>query len=161
MTHMSEHVRQLVGLENLLVKARSRHRECEREEQGAEHPRAAAYRLVIERISDQIHSADQSRLQEYLGYLESNLLPRMGKKVEETLQAMLEEAIKIVDDRHHLNELRAEYTDALDRIRSVRERLGRDPFRPLDVKFGLGTHPPHADRRVRDAFDLVKGYLRS
>ena len=74
---------------------------------------------------------------------------------------MNEQATHIVDNRHHLNEMRAEYTDALDRIRAVRERLGKDPFKPQPVKFGLGTHPPHADRRVRDAFDLVKGYLRS
>ena len=161
MPQMNEKVRVLVGLENLLVKARRRFRECEREAQGGEHPMADRYRLVIERISDHIHSADKARLQQYLEYLESSLLPRMSQKVDETLESMVEEAVKIVEDRHHLQELRTEYSDALDRIRAVRERLGLDPFKPLDVKFGLGTHPPHADRRVRDAFDLVKGYLRS
>ena len=161
MAQMNETVRQMVGLENLLVKARRRYRECEREAKGAEHQHAANFRMVIERISDEIHSADRARLQQYLEYLENNLLPRMGHKVEETLDAMVEEAVKIVDDRHHLQELRAEYSDALDRIRAVRERLGRDPFKPLEVKFGLGTHPPHAERRLREAFELVKGYLRS
>ena len=161
MTNMSEQVRLLVGLENLLVKARRRYRECERESAGDEHPRAPQYRLVIERVSDEMRAADADCLKDYLAYLETALLPRMGTKVDETLNEMVEQATHIVDNRHRLNELRAEYTDALDRIRSVRERLGRDPFKPQNVKFGLGTHPPHADRRVRDAFDLVKGYLRS
>ena len=161
MPQMSEQVRQLVGLENLLVKARRRFRECEREEPGEQHPRAAQYRLVIERISDEMRGADAATFKEYLEYLESTLLPRMARKVDETLDSMVNQALKIVDERHHLNEMRAEYTDALDRIRVVRERLGRDPFKPQNVKFGLGTHPPHADRRLRDAFDLVKGYLRS
>jgi len=161
MPQMSEQVRQLVGLENLLVKARRRYRECEREAPGGEHPRAPQYRLVIRRIADEMRSADDALLKEYLTYLEGMLLPRMSRKVEETLDTMVEQATHIVDNRHALNEMRAEYTDALDRIRAVRERLGRDPFKPQTVKFGLGTHPPHADRRVRDAFDLVKGYLRS
>ena len=161
MPQMSEQVRQLVGLENLLVKARRRFRECEREEPGEQHPRAAQYRMVIERIADEMRGADATTFKSYLEYLESTLLPRMGRKVEETLDAMVEQATHIVDDRHLLNEMRAEYTDALDRIRTVRERLGRDPFKPQNVKFGLGTHPPHADRRLREAFDLVKGYLRS
>ncbi|MEM8883547.1 MAG: hypothetical protein AAGD14_05745 [Planctomycetota bacterium] len=158
---MSEQVRQLVGLENLLVKARRRFRECEREAAGAEHPRSEQYRAVIERISDQIHSADQGRLKEYLEYLERDLLPRMGTRVEETLDGMVESALEVVDGRHHVQELRHDYADALDRVRAVRERLGLDPFQPLDIRFGLGTHPPHADRRLREAFDLVKGYLRS
>jgi len=161
MPQMNEQVRLLVGLENLLVKARRRFRECEREEPGEQHPRAAQYRQVIERISDEMRGADAATFKAYLEYLESTLLPRMARKVDETLDTMVEQAARIVDERHHLNEMRAEYTDALDRIRTVRERLGRDPFKPQNVKFGLGTHPPHADRRLRDAFDLVKGYLRS
>ena len=161
MARMSEQVRQLVGLENVLVKARRRFRECERESPGTEHPHAARYREVIERISDEIHSADPKRLTEYLEYLESDLLPRMGGRVEDTLENMVASALAVVDARHHLQELRHDYTDALDRIRVVRERLGRDPVRPVDIQFGLGTHPPHADRRLREAFDLVKGYLKS
>jgi len=159
MSRMSEQVRQLVGLENVLMKARRRHRECEREDPN--NPHTERYRDVIARISDEIHSADRERLTEYLVYLEEDLLPRMGKRVEETLEGMIVNALRIVDARYHVTELRAEYSDALDRIRVVRERLERDPFKPLDVKFGLGTHPPNADRRVREAFNLVKEYLKS
>ena len=143
MAQMSEQIRQLVGLENLLVKARRRYRECEREAESVdEHPRAEQYRMVIERISDEMRAADPARLKEYLSYLEMNLLPRMAGKVEDTLDSLVEQATHIVDHRHHLNELRAEYTDALDRIRTVRERLGKDAYQPQMVKFGLGTHPP-------------------
>ena len=59
MSRMSEKVRQLVGLENVLVKARRRFRECEREEPG--NPHTERYRDVIARISDEIHSADRER----------------------------------------------------------------------------------------------------
>jgi hypothetical protein len=158
MTRMNETVRQLVGLENLLGKARRRFRECERE---AAPERAELYRLAIERISDEIHSADNERLSEYLGYLESDLLPRMGTRVSETLDDMVQAGRQIVEGRHHLTELRTEYSDALDRIRAVRERLGQDPFKPVDVRFGPGMPPPHADRHLKDAIDLVKGHLRS
>ena len=161
MSRMSEQVRQLVGLENVLVKARRRYRECERESAGSDHPHAARYRDLIARIVDEFQAADKGRLTEYLEYLESDLLPRMSGRVEETLEGMVEAGLQIVDARHQLLELRAEYSDALDRIRAVRERLGRDPFKPLDVRFGLGTHPPHADRRLREAFSLVKEYLKS
>jgi len=159
MSRMSEKVRRLVGLENVLVKARRRFRECERETPGSPH--AQRYKDVIEKVSEEIHSADHERLKEYLAYLESDLLPRMGARVEDTLDGMIRSALKVVDGRHHVTELRAEFADALDRVRVVRERLGLDPFQPLDVKFGLGTHPPHADRRLREAFNLVKEYLKS
>ena len=158
MTKMSEAVRQLVGLENLLGKARRRYRECERE---ALPERAETYRVAIERISDEIHSADKERLTEYLEYLESDLLPRMGNRAGETLDEMVQAALQVVEGRHHLTELRGEYSDALDRIRAVRERLERDPFKPIDIRFGPGMPPPHADRHLKEAFDLVKGHLRS
>jgi len=156
MSRMSEQVRQLVGLENVLMKARRRFRECERE--GVPGDR---YKEVIDRLSGEIHSADKARLTEYLAYLETDLLPRMGQRVEDTLDGMVKAALDIVDGRHHVHELRADYSDALDRVRAVRERLGKDPFKPLDVKFGLGTHPPHADRRLREACTLVKEYMKS
>ena len=158
MTRMSEAVRQLDGLENLLGKARRRYRECERE---SLPERAEIYRLAIERISDEIHSADNERLAEYLTYMETDLLPRMGNRAGETLDAMVQAALQVVDGRHHLTELRSEYSDALDRIRVVRERLGQDPFKPVDIRFGPGMPPPHADRPLKDAYDLVKGHLRS
>ena len=158
MSKMNEAVRQLVGLENLLGKARRRFRECERE---AMSERAEIYRLAIERISDEIHSADNERLSEYLAYLETDLLPRMGHRVNETLDGMVQAGVQVVEGRHHLNELRTEYSDALDRIRAVRERLGQDPFKPVDIRFGPGMPPPHADRQLKDAIDLVKGHLRS
>ena len=159
MTRMSEAVRQLVGLENLLMKARRRFRESEREGQ---IERAANYRKVVERISDEIHSADRERLREYLGYLEADLLPRMGNRVEETVDAMIQAGLAVVDARHHIVELRSEYSDALDRIRAVRERLGAEPFKaPTDVRFGPGMPPPHSDRRTREAIDMIKGYLKS
>jgi hypothetical protein len=158
---MSEQVRQLVGLENVLVKARRRFRECERESPGEKHPFADRYREVIERLVDEFQRADTSRLTEYLEYLESDLLPRMSDRADELREGMVASALQIVDARHAMLDLRAEYSDALDRIRAVRERLGKDPFKPHDMKFGLGTHPPHADRRVREAFTLVKEYLKS
>ncbi len=158
MTKMNEAVRQMVGLENLLGKARRRYRECERE---ALPKRADVYRLAIKRISDELHSADNARLAEYLQYMESDLLPRMGNRVSETLEGMVQAGLQVVEGRHHLMELRSEYSDALDRIRSVRERLGKDPFKPVDIRFGPGMPPPHADRAHKDAHDLVKGYLKA
>ena len=157
---MSEQVRQLVGLENTLQKARRRHRECERE-QGPEHLQTARYADLIGRLSEEIHGADQAQLQEYLGYIEGALLPRITQRVEATKEEMVEAATQIVDAKHHLMELRAEFTDALERVRSVRERLSLDPFQPIEAKFGLGTYPPNAERRVRDAHGLVKDYLKS
>ena len=74
---------------------------------------------------------------------------------------MVAAARHVVDGKHNLSELRHEYTDALDRSRQVRERLGLDPFRPLEVHFGLGAHAPHADRPERDAHDLVREYLKT
>jgi len=157
---MSEQVRQLVGLENTLQKARRRHRECERE-RGADHAWTARYAELIGRLSEEIHGTDQGQLQEYLTYIEDTLLPRITRRVESTKQEMVEAATQIVDAKHHLMELRAEFTDALERTRSVRERLALDPFLPIEAKFGFGTHPPNAERRVRDAHSLVKDYLKS
>jgi hypothetical protein len=65
-----------------------------------------------------------------------------------------------VDGKHQLMELRTEYSDALERSRSVRERLSLDPFKPAEARFGLGPHPPRADRQLREAHDLVKEYLK-
>jgi len=161
MPKMSDQVRVLVGLENLLLKARRRYRESERDEGRSDGPRGSRYKSLIARISDEIHSADKTKLEEYLGYMEQSLLPRIGKRVEGTKDEMVEAAKQIVDGRANLHELRTEYTDALERIRSVRERLGLDPFKPLEAHFGLGAHPPNADRRLRDAHDLVKEYLKS
>ena len=150
-----------MGLENLLVKARRRHRECEREEGSADGPRGARYRTLVARLGEEIHSADKSKLEEYLGYMESVLLPRISSRVESSKDEMVEAARQIVDGRARLHDLRTEYTDALDRIRSVRERLGLDPFRPADAHFGLGAHPPTSDRRERDAHDIVREYLKT
>lgn len=160
MTKMSEQVRQLVGLENTLQKARRRHRECERE-RGSDDPRTGRYAELIARLSEEIHSADQGQLQEYLEYVETTLLPRIAKRVEATKEEMVEAATQIVDGKAHLMELRAEFTDAMERVRSVRERLALDPFKPAEAKFGLGAHPPNAERRVREAHNLVKEYLKT
>ena len=51
MTKMSDKVRQLIGLENILMKARRRHRECEREERQSEGPQAKRYSKLIARLS--------------------------------------------------------------------------------------------------------------
>jgi len=161
MAKMSDEVRLLVGLENLLLKARRRHRECEREAAGSPAPRAKRYAELIARLSEEIHSTDQSRLEEYLSYVEQSLLPRIATHVEATKDEMLEAAKQMVDARGHLMDLRTEYTDALERIRSVRERLGLDPFKPLEARFGVGPHPPNADRRVREAHGLMKDFLKS
>ena len=161
MSKMSDKVRQLVGLENILMKARRRHHECEREERGPGGPKAKRYAKLITRLSDEIHGADQSQLEEYLGYVENALLPRISKHVEETKQEMLDAAVHIVEGKVHLYELRTEFTDALERVRTVRERLALDPFQPIEVKFGLGAHPPNAERHMREAHDVVKEYLKS
>ena len=161
MPKMSEQVRRLVGLENLLSKARRRHRECRREEGGPDGPRTLRYADVVERLSDELHSTDKEQLEQYLSYLEETLLARVDRKVETIKAQMVGAALQLIDARADLNELRSEFTDALDRIRSLRERLGRDPFRPLETHFGLGVHPPNAERRLRDAHALVKEFLRS
>jgi hypothetical protein len=161
MSKMSDQVRRLVGLENLLTKARLRHRECRREEGSPNGPRALQYAELVERLSEELHSTDRAQLEEYLAYLEETLLSRVDRKVEALKERMVNAALELVDARTGLNDLRSEFTDALDRIRSLRERLGRDPFRPLETHFGLGVHPPNAERRVRDAHALVKEFLRS
>jgi hypothetical protein len=160
MARISEQVRHLVGLENLLLKARRRMRECERDEGRAGGPRALRYKDLIGRLGDEIHAADRGQLQEYLAYVEQDLIPRMAQRVEATKQEMVEAAKQIVDGKARLMEIRAEYTDALERSRSVRERLGLDPLRAVETHFGLGLHPPHADRNLRDAYDVVREYLK-
>ncbi|MHC4341979.1 MAG: hypothetical protein ACYSX0_17410 [Planctomycetota bacterium] len=159
---MKEEVRQLVGLENVLQMARRRHRECERELGSGPGTRAEQYAGLVVRLSGEIDSADQSLLEDYLTYVEENLLPRIARRVEEDKEQMVKAATKIVDGRLLLQELRSVYSDALDRIRTTREKLGRDPFKPLELSFGLSAHPPpNADRRLRDAHSLVREYLRS
>ena len=161
MSKMSDRVRHLVGLENLLLKARRRYRECEREFGGPDGPQAVRYRDLIERLSEEIHSTDREHLEEYLAYVEQTLVGRLVQKVEETKLQMLKAARRIVEQKSHLHELRTEYQDALERIRALRERLELDPFRPVEAKFGL-THPPRGtDRSVREAYDLVQEYLKS
>ena len=39
------------------------------------------------------------------------------------------------------------------------EALLRSP-RPAEARFGLGNHPPHSDRPTREAYDLVKEFLK-
>jgi hypothetical protein len=157
---MSEQVRHLVGLENTLLKARRRHHECEREE-GPGGEGTLRYARLVERLSEEIHSVDTQQLQDYLFYVENELLPRIARKTEQAKEDMVRAALHIVDGRHDLMELRRELTDALERVRSVRERLDMDPFRPPEAKFGLGPHPPNADRRIRDAHSLVKDFLKT
>jgi hypothetical protein len=156
---MSEQVRHLIGLENLLSRVRRRIRECERDE-GAEGPRGRQYAGLLRRLSEEIHQADRGQLEDYLHYVEQDLVPRILHRVENAKDGMVEAAKRIVAGRAHLGELRNEYSDALERSRSVRERLGLDPIVPAEARFGLGPHPPHADRATRDAFDLVKDYLK-
>jgi hypothetical protein len=148
MARMSEQVRHLIGLENLLLKARRRHRECERDEGSSQGPRTRQYRSLIRRLGDEIHAADRRQLEDYLTYVEQDLIPRIAKRVERAKDEMVEAARQVVDGKHQLMEMRSEYSDALERSRSVRERLGLDPF------------PPHADRQLREAHDLVKEYLK-
>jgi len=161
MSKMSDKVRQLVGLENILMKARRRYRECEREERETDGPRAQRYADLIQRLTEEIHGVDQSQLEEYLTYVEEHLLPRISRRVEEAKAEMLKAAEQIVDGKAHLHELRDEFTDALERVRTVRERLALDPFQPVQVKFGVGPQPPNAERQVREAHSLVKEYLKS
>jgi hypothetical protein len=160
MPKMSDRVRRLVGLENLLVKARRRYRECEREFGGPDSPPAKRYRLVIERLGEELHSADKDNLEEYLGYVEGTLLGRIGERVEGTKDEMLKAARRLVEQKAQLHELRIEHQDALDRIRSLRERLGLDPFLPVEARFGLQHPPPGTDRPAREAYDLVQEYLK-
>lgn len=157
---MSDQVRLLVGLENILLKARRRTRECEREEGRGDGRLGARYRDLVQRISAEIHDADRTQLEEYLGYMEVSLLTRLAARVESTKEEMVRAARCVVDGKHHLQELRHEFTDTLDRIRSVRERLSLDPFRPTEVRFSLGTHAPNADRPAREAHDLVREFLK-
>jgi len=160
MPRMSEQVRHLIGLENLLLKARRRHRECERDEGSSQGPRTRQYKLLIKRLSDEIHAADKGQLEDYLAYVEQDLIPRIAKRVEGTKIEMVAAARHVVDGKSQLMEHRSEYSDALERSRSVRERLGLDPFKPAEARFGLGPHPPNADMHVREAHDLVKEYLK-
>jgi hypothetical protein len=158
---MSERVRQLVGLENLLLKARRRYRECERDEGDENGPRTRRYKVLIRKIGDEIHAADKSQLEDYLAYVEQDLIPRIAKRVESTKALMVEAARRIVEGKIQLNELRTEYSDALDRSRSVRERLGLDPFKPAEAHFGLTVQGTTSDRHAREAFDIVKEYLKA
>ena len=96
MPKMSDRVRHLVGLEKLLLKARRRHRECEREFGGADSLQASRYRDLVERISYEIHGTDRGDLEEYLAYVEQTLVGRLVEKVEETKVQMLKAARRIV-----------------------------------------------------------------
>jgi hypothetical protein len=156
---MSEQVRHLIGLENLLARARRRQRECERDE-GASGVRTRRFAEVVRRLGEEIHAVDRGQLEDYLRYVEGDLLPRILQRVEGAKDGMVEAAKQVVAGRAHLHELRTEYSDALERSRSVRERLGLDPILPAEARFGLGGHPPHADRPTREAFDLVKEFLK-
>jgi hypothetical protein len=160
MARMSEQVRHLIGLENLLARARRRHRECERDEGGPDGTRGRRYAELVRRIDDEIHHADRVQLDEYLRYVEQDLIPRILQRVEHAKETMVEAAKRVVAGKAHLIELRTEYTDALERSRSVRERLGLDAIVPAEARFGLGPHPPHADRATREAHDLAKDYLK-
>jgi hypothetical protein len=159
MSPMSEQVRHLIGLENLLARARKRQRECERDE-GGEGPRTRQYADTVRRLGEEIHAADRSQLESYLRYVEGDLLPRILHRVEGAKDAMVDAAKRVVAGKAHLLELRTEYSDALERSRSVRERLGLDPIVPAEARFGLGATPPHSDRPTREAHDLVKDYLK-
>jgi hypothetical protein len=159
MSRMSERVRQLIGLENLLARARRRQRECERDE-GAEGVRTRRFADVVRRLGDEIHATDRAQLEAYLHYVEGDLVPRILQRVEGAKEGMVDAAKRVVAGRAHLQELRTEYSDALERSRSVRERLGLDPIVPAEARFGLGNHPPHSDRPTREAYDLVKEFLK-
>jgi hypothetical protein len=160
MPRMSEQVRQLIGLENLLARARRRQRECERDEGGPEGRRAKQYAELVRRLGEEIHAADRGQLEDYLRYVEGDLVPRILHRVEHAKEGMVEAAKRVVAGKAHLIELRTEYSDALERSRSVRERLGLDPIVPAEARFGLGSHPPHSDRATREAHDLVKDFLK-
>jgi len=137
---MSEQVRHLIGLENLLAKARRRQRECERDEGSAQGPRTRRYAQLVSRLGEEIHQVDRGQLEEYLRYVEQDLVPRILQRVETAKE-------KMVDAAKHV-------------VAGIRERLGQDPIMPLEARFGLGAHPPHADRATREAHDLVKEYLK-
>ena len=160
MPRMSEQVRHLIGLENLLARARKRQRECERDEGGPEGQRARRYVELVRRLGEEIHAADRTQLEAYLHYVEGDLVPRILHRVEHAKDAMVEAAMRVVAGKGHLAELRTEYSDALERSRSLRERLGLDPIVPAEARFGFGSHPPHADRATREAHDLVKEFLK-
>lgn len=159
MSRMSEQVRHVIGLENLLARARRRQRECERDE-GANGARTRRFGEVVRRLGEEIHAVDRVQLEQYLRYVEGDLVPRILQRVEGAKEAMVDAAKQVVAGKAHLLDLRTEYTDALERSRSVRERLGLDPIVPAEARFGLGTHPPHADRPVREAYDLVREFLK-
>ena len=57
---MSDQVRLFVGLENILLKARRRVRECEREEGGASGAASGRYRELVARLSNEIQAADRA-----------------------------------------------------------------------------------------------------
>jgi hypothetical protein len=159
MPRMSEQVRHLIGLENLLSRVRRRIRECERDE-GHEGPRGRQYTGLLRRLGDEIHQADRGQLEDYLRYVEQDLVPRILHRVETAKDGMLDAAKRIVAGRAHLADLRGEYSDALERSRSVRERLGLDPIVPAEARFGLGPLPPNSERATRDAYDLIREYLK-
>lgn len=161
MSPMSEQVRHLIGLENLLARARRRQRECERDEGGSEGDRSRRYAELVRRLGEEIHAADRTQLESYLRYVEGDLIPRILHRVENAKDTMVDSAKRVVAGKVHLVELRTEYSDALERSRSVRERLGLDPIVPAEARFGLGTPPPHSDRATREAFDLVKDFLKA
>lgn len=160
MPRMSEQVRHLIGLENLLARARRRQRECERDEGTADGQRGRRYADLVRRLGEEIHATDRTQLEDYLKYVEGDLVPRILHRVETAKDAMVDGAKRVVAGKAHLLELRTEYSDALERSRSVRERLGLDPIVPAEARFGLGPHPPHADRATREAHDLVKEFLK-
>ncbi len=155
--HLSDPVRRLVGLENLLRKARRRHHETEREK--ASEARQQAYAKLVEQLREEIHSTDRGQLEAYLEYLEGSLLARLADRVEDAQNEMQAHARQIVDRRADLLELRREYTDGLDRSRSLRELLELEAIQPLEVRFAPPAPVDGSDRRARDAHDIVKGYL--
>jgi hypothetical protein len=157
---MSEQVRHLIGIENLLTRARRRHRECERDEGGPDGQRGRRYAELVRRLGEEMHQADRAQLEDYLRYVEHDLVPRILHRVEQAKESMVDAAKRVVAGKAHLIELRTEYSDALERSRSVRERLGLDPIVPAEARFGLGSYPAHADRSTREAHDLAKDYLK-
>ncbi|MGQ0612524.1 MAG: hypothetical protein ACT4PV_02075 [Planctomycetaceae bacterium] len=157
MSKITPDVRYLVGLENLLRKARRRLRESERGEGGV----AARYEELIARLTHEMHTAEARHLQEYLQYVEETVIPRITRHAEEAKSGMLAAAGRIVDGKAALAELKGEYTDALDRVRAMREKLKLDPFPPTEARFGLEPHAAGTDRRLRDAHILVREFLKS
>ncbi len=157
MSKITPEVRYLVGLENLLRKARRRLRESERGEGGV----TARYEELIARLTHEIHAAEARHLRDYLQYVEETVIPRIARHAEEAKAGMLAAAGRIVDGKAALSELKGEYTDALDRARAMREKLKLDPFPPADARFGLEPHASGTDRRLRDAHILVREFLKS